>query len=88
MAELYPPQVLLMTFSGLVNRHQADVVAYLIEEHRGLRQLRLMGLEPTTFSLGSGTEETRIAGTAEDGRGQPALAQEVELFGEDDWNLW
>ena len=38
LAELYPLQVLLMTFSGLVNRHQADVAAYLIEENRGLKE--------------------------------------------------
>ena len=34
LAELYLLQVRPMTFSGLVNRHQADVVAYLIEENR------------------------------------------------------
>ncbi len=28
LAATYPIQVLLMTLSGLVNRHQADVVAY------------------------------------------------------------
>ncbi len=38
LAELYPLQVLLMTFSDLVNRHQADVVAYLIEENRVLKE--------------------------------------------------
>ena len=37
LAELYPLQVLLMTFSVLVNRHQADVVAYFIEENRVLK---------------------------------------------------
>jgi len=34
LAEIYPLQVFLMTFSGLVNRHQADVIAYLVEENR------------------------------------------------------
>ncbi len=34
LADTYPIQVLLMTFSGLVNRHQANVIAYLVEENR------------------------------------------------------
>ena len=34
LAEIYPLQVLLMTFSGLVNRHQAEVIAYLVEAKR------------------------------------------------------
>ncbi len=38
LAETYPIQVLLMTFSGLVNRHQADVIAYLVEENRVLKE--------------------------------------------------
>jgi hypothetical protein len=35
-AETFPLQVLLLTFSGLVNRHQADIIAYLVEENRVL----------------------------------------------------
>jgi hypothetical protein len=31
LAATYPLQVLLLTFSGIVNRHQADVTAYLAE---------------------------------------------------------
>ena len=31
-ADTYPLQVLLWTFSGWLNRHQQDVIAYLIEE--------------------------------------------------------
>ena len=38
LAEIYPLQVLLMTLSGLVNRHQADVIAYLVEENRVLKE--------------------------------------------------
>ena len=38
LSELYPLRILLMTLSGLVNRHQADVVAYLIEENRVLEE--------------------------------------------------
>ncbi len=30
-AEIYPLQVLLLTVSGWVHRHQADVIAYLVE---------------------------------------------------------
>ena len=43
LADTYPIQVLLMTLSGLVNRHQANVIAYPVEEgrvpkkHRGSR---------------------------------------------------
>jgi len=40
LAELYPLQVLLMTLSGPVNRHQAELVAYLIEEDRVLKHYR------------------------------------------------
>ena len=32
-ADTYALQVLLLTFSGWVNRHQQDVIAYLVEEH-------------------------------------------------------
>ncbi len=38
LAEIYPLQVFLMTFSGLVNRHPADVIAYLVEENRVLKE--------------------------------------------------
>ncbi len=38
MAATYPLQVLLLTFSGIVNRHQADVIAYLVEENRILNE--------------------------------------------------
>ncbi len=35
-ADIYPLQVLLLTFTGWVHRHQADVIAYLVEENRVL----------------------------------------------------
>jgi hypothetical protein len=38
LAETYPLQVLLLTVSGLVNRHQANVIAYLVEENRVLKE--------------------------------------------------
>jgi hypothetical protein len=34
LAATYPLQVLLLTVSAIVNRHQADVIAYLVEENR------------------------------------------------------
>ncbi len=34
----HPLQVLLLIFSGLVNRHQTDVIAYLVEENRVLKE--------------------------------------------------
>ena len=37
-AEIYPLQILLLTVSGWVNRHQADVIAYLVEETRVLKE--------------------------------------------------
>ncbi len=37
-ADIYPLQMLLMTVAGWVNRHQADVIAYLVEENRVLKE--------------------------------------------------
>ncbi len=37
-AETYPLQVLLWALSGWVNREQQDVVAYLVEENRVLKE--------------------------------------------------
>ena len=33
LAATYPLQVLLLSFSCVVNRHQADVIAYVVEEN-------------------------------------------------------
>ena len=37
-ADIYPLQMLLLTVSGWVHRHQADVIAYLVEENRILKE--------------------------------------------------
>ncbi len=37
-ADIYPLQMLLQTVSGWVHRHQADVIAYLVEENRVLKE--------------------------------------------------
>ena len=37
-AAIYPLQVLLLTISGILNRHRADVIAYLVEEDRVLKE--------------------------------------------------
>ncbi len=37
-ADLYPLQILLFTVSGWVNRRQQDVIAYLVEENRVLKE--------------------------------------------------
>ena len=37
-ADLCPLQMLLFTVSGWVNRHQQDVIAYLVEEDRVLKE--------------------------------------------------
>ena len=36
-ADLYPLQMLIFTVSGWVNRHQQDMIAYLVEENRVLK---------------------------------------------------
>ena len=38
MAEIYPLQVLLATVSGWVNRRQGEILEYLIEENRVLKE--------------------------------------------------
>ncbi len=38
MPDLLPLQLVLATFAGWVNREQARVVAYLVEENRVLRE--------------------------------------------------
>ncbi len=37
-AQRYPLQVLLLTVSGWVNRHQQEVIEYLVEENRVLKE--------------------------------------------------
>jgi len=37
-ADIYPLQVLLLAVSGWVHRHQADVIAYRVEENRVLKE--------------------------------------------------
>jgi putative transposase len=37
-ADWYPLQVLIFTVAGWVNRHQQDMIAYLVEENRVLRE--------------------------------------------------
>ena len=37
-ADFYPLQILLFTISGWVNRRQQDMIAYLVEENRILKE--------------------------------------------------
>lgn len=37
-ADTYPLQVLLLMFWGWINRHQQDVIEYLVEENRVLKE--------------------------------------------------
>ncbi|MFQ5474139.1 MAG: integrase core domain-containing protein [Dehalococcoidia bacterium] len=37
-ADIYPLQMLLLTVSGWVHKHQGDVIAYLVEENRVLKE--------------------------------------------------
>ena len=38
MADLSPLRLLLVTLAGWVNRHQQEVIEYLVEENRVLRE--------------------------------------------------
>ncbi|MFP8871189.1 MAG: hypothetical protein VCB43_07085 [Myxococcota bacterium] len=38
LAETYSVHAHLMTLSGFVNHHQADIVAFLVEENRILKE--------------------------------------------------
>ena len=37
-ADTYPLQVLLVTVAGWVNRHQQEVIDYLVEENRVMKE--------------------------------------------------
>ena len=37
-ADIYPLQMVLLTVSGWVNRHQAEVIEHLVEEIRALKE--------------------------------------------------
>ncbi len=45
MPHFFPLQLLLATFAGWVNRNQAQVIAYLVEENRVLKE-QLGGRRP------------------------------------------
>lgn len=58
LADIYPLQVLLLTVSGWVNRHQADVLAYLVEENRAMK-VQLQGRKlRLTDDRGDSIQET------------------------------
>ena len=38
MPDLFPLQLLLATFAGWVNRHRDEVIEYLVEENRVLKE--------------------------------------------------
>lgn len=82
LSELYPLRILLMTLSGLVNRHQADVVAYLIEENRVLEeQMRGRKLRLTD------TQRRRLAAKAKL-LGRQALNQVARIVTPDTLMRW
>ncbi|MFT5289173.1 MAG: hypothetical protein ACI8QS_003282 [Planctomycetota bacterium] len=37
-AETFPLRTLLLSVSGWVSRHQADAIAYLVEENKSLKK--------------------------------------------------
>jgi len=49
---------------------------------------RAMGLEPSTFSLGSGAEESMRDRTQEGESVQPSCSNDVASDEDDGWNLW
>ena len=62
-ADFYPLQVLLAALAGWLNRHQQDVIAYLVEENRVLKeQLKGRRLRLTD------DQRRRLAAKAFDGR--------------------
>ncbi|MFT4540322.1 MAG: hypothetical protein ACI841_000601 [Planctomycetota bacterium] len=63
LAELHPIRALLMTLSGLANRHQADVIACLVEENQVLReQMRGRTLRLTDNQRRSLAAKARVLG--------------------------
>ena len=40
MAQIHPLHILIASFAGWMNRHQAEVLEYLIEENRVLKEQR------------------------------------------------
>ena len=48
-ADLYPLQMLIFAVSGWVNRHQQEMIAYLVEENRVLKS-QLNGRSRTSRS--------------------------------------
>ena len=76
MAEIYPLQILIASLAGWMNRRQAEVLEYLIEENRVLkeqlkgRRLRLTDdqrrrlaatcAEPSTSSVSTTTTSATI----------------------------
>ena len=50
-ADLYPLQMLLFAVSGWVNRHQQDMIAYLVEENRVLQEQLTRAVPGTVDTL-------------------------------------
>ena len=57
-----PLKLLLMMFAGWVNRHQLDVIEYLQEENRVLKE-RLGGWHELCFRFQLGLISRRVKGT-------------------------
>jgi hypothetical protein len=48
-ADVYPLQVLLLTLAGWVNRHQQQVIEYLVEENRSDKEANWLPAPPGHF---------------------------------------
>ena len=81
-AEIYPLQVLLLTVSGWVNRHQQEMIEYLVEENRVLKeQMKGRGLRLTD-------EQRRRLAAKGKGLGRKALNRVVTIVTPDTILRW
>ena len=69
-ADTYALRFLLLTFSGWVNRYQQDVIEYLVDENRILKE-HLGGKCPRL----NDDQRRRLAGLAKAGRRAGVLAE-------------
>ena len=74
LAATYPIRILLMTLTGLVNGHQGDVIAYLVEENH----IRNLGGHPKSGQ--SRSPQNRPVGEARSGVHHASLVSAFKSF--------
>ena len=70
-ADFYPLQILLFTVAGWVNRHQQDIIAYLVEENRVLKE------QPKGRKLRLSDEQRRRLAAKAKRVGRPGLMKAI-----------